>query len=221
MILSYNYFMFKFLLDILDKLFPKQCYFCKKCDENSIMCSYCYNSIKLNQQNKIKIVNNIKVYSASKYIDTLRKLIKGVKYHNKKTLAYYQAKIMWEYFKPICEQEQFLIIPVPIHKKRLKQRKFNHMELVANELSKMSGWNVETRLIERIKDTKPQYNLNIKEREENLKNAFSIKPEFYNGEKLLIIDDIITTGSTLAEMIKTFNQHNINNITALTTATVD
>ena len=128
---------------------------------------------------------------------------------------------MYEYFSKIFDKkENFLIIPVPMHKKRFKQRKYNHMDLVADELSKLTGWKVNTKLIQRIKETKPQYKLNTKEREENLKNAFKVTKENYNGEKLLLIDDILTTGSTLTEIIKTLNKEGITNIVGLTTSCV-
>ena len=72
------------------------------------------------------------------------------------------------------------------------------MELVANELSKLSGWKINTNLITRIKETKPQYKLKKEERIKNLENAFKVHPQNYNNENLLIIDDILTTGSTLS-----------------------
>lgn len=213
--------MLKYLIKILDFVYKKKCYFCRSSDDNTIMCTHCYDLIEELPLQPILTINNVKIYSSCHYAKEMQKLIRGVKYHNQKDLAFFQAKFMYEYFiKIVGTSAQFTIVPVPLHKKRYKQRKFNHMELVANELSKLSGWRVKTNLIERIKETKPQYKLKKSEREENLKNAFKVYPENYNNENLLIIDDILTTGSTLREMILSFQKVGITKLTGLSTSTV-
>ena len=147
-------------------------------------------------------------------------MIRGLKYHGQRDLAYYQAKYMWEYWQRLNIEGDFQIVPVPIYFKRKKKRKYNHMELVAEEFAKFSGYTVNTNCIERIKDTKPQYNLNKTQRLMNLNKAFSAKPEeIIPGKKLLIIDDICTTGSTFEEMIREFNSGKIYDITCFATVT--
>lgn len=213
--------MFNFLIKILDFVYKKKCYFCRSSYYNTLMCEKCYDKIEELSPFPILTILNVKVYSCCHYVKEMQRLIRGVKYHNQKDLAYFQAKFMFDYFSKIVEPTtKFTIIPVPLHHKRQKQRKFNHMELVANELAKLSGWEIKTNLIERIKETKPQYKLKKKEREENLANAFKVYPQNYNGENLLIIDDILTTGSTLSEMIKEFQSKGITKLTGLTTSTV-
>ena len=156
--------------------------------------------------------------SARVYEKNLQKLIRGIKYHNQKELAKYLAQFMWEYFQQITNKNNFQVVPVPIYPKREKIRKYNHMMLVAEEFSKLTGYKVDNALITRIKETKPQYRLSIKEREENLKGAFHVDKSFYDGESLLVIDDILTTGSTLKAMIKAFAEVDIYDITAFTTS---
>ena len=213
--------MFKFLLKILDFVYKKKCYFCSSSYYNSVMCEKCYDKMEELSLGVIRELLGIKVYACSFYAKEMQKLIRGVKYHNQKELAYYQAKFMYDYFvKIVGENANFTIIPVPMHKSKYKQRKYNHMELVADELAILSGWKVKTNLIERIKETKPQYKLSTKERMENLAGAFKVNPENYQGDNLLIIDDILTTGSTLTEMIKELFSNKIENITCLTTSTV-
>ena len=213
--------MFKFLIKILDFVYKKKCYFCRSSYHNTLMCDNCYEKMEALSLAPISSIDKCRVYSCCHYVKEMQKLIRGVKYHNQKELAYFQAKFMYEYFDKInIENDNFVIVPVPLHKKRQKQRKFNHMELVANELSRLTGWEVKNNLIGRIKETKPQYKLNKQERMKNLENAFKVYAENYNGEKLLIIDDIYTTGSTLMEMIKEFQRNKITDITCLTTSTV-
>ena len=93
------------------------------------------------------------------------------------------------------------------------------MELVCEEFSKLSGFSCNFELIKRVKDTKPQYRLNKKERMLNLHEAFEVNKDCYTGKELLIMDDICTTGSTFEEMIITLKAEGINNITCMATAT--
>ena len=166
----------------------------------------------------MKILNK-QVYSASVYAKNLQKLIRGIKYHNQTELAHFQAKIMYDFWQTLpVSEEKFVIVPVPLHKNRLKDRKYNHMALVAEEFAKFTGYTVNDNLIHRIKETKPQYRLSIKEREANLKDAFKVDKSSYDGENLLIIDDILTTGSTLKAMIQAFIDTDIYDITAFTTS---
>lgn len=186
---------------------------------NTRMCEKCYNSIEFLLTVPVKKIWGVNVYSASVYSKNMQKLIRGVKYHRQKELAFFQAKIMFDYWQRLeCSNENFLIVPVPMHKKRVKKRKYNHMQLVADEFSKLTGYEVATDLITREKETQPQYRLTIKERENNLSGAFKVDKTLYNGEKLLIIDDILTTGSTIKEMIKSFQDVGVYNITGFTTS---
>ena len=94
------------------------------------------------------------------------------------------------------------------------------MELVANEFAKFSGYEVNFDLIKRVKDTKPQYKLNKAQRMLNLSHAFEVNQEnLIKDKKILIIDDICTTGSTFEEMIKEFNNVGIYDITCFATTT--
>ena len=184
------------------------------------MCSECYDlldflSVKVNRR-----IQNSDVYCAGVYSKSLQKMIRGLKYHKQKELAYYQAKFMWEYWQRLNIKGDFQIIPVPIFLKRKKKRKYNHMELVANEFAKFSGYEVNTECIIRVKDTKPQYKLNKTQRMKNLKGAFGVDDsKIITNKKLLIIDDICTTGSTFEEMIKEFNKIGFYDITCFATTT--
>lgn len=166
---------------------------------------------------------NCKIYACTLYDEITKKLIKDLKYYNKKSLAPLQAKIMYEYWKELNKKEDFIIIPVPIHKERRKERKYNHMDLVADEFSKLSGYLTNKNFLLRIKDTKKQYNLNKQERIKNIKNAFEISSsEVISIEKnLLIIDDITSSGITLKEIIKLLKKNGYKKITALTLSTPD
>lgn len=209
-----------FFINLLDWIYKKKCYFCKSSKECSKMCSKCYNEMDYLPFNVNRIVNGKKVYCAGVYEKNLQKLIRGLKYHKQKDLAYFLAKFMFEYWQKITDKKSFQIVPVPIYYKRKKKRKYNHMELVADEFSKLSGFEINFDLIKRIKDTKPQYKLNKSQRMLNLSKAFEVnKDKYISGKKILIIDDICTTGSTFEEMINEFNKCGIYDITCFATTT--
>lgn len=209
----------KQLSGLLDFLYKKRCYFCHSSKENTKMCNKCYETIELNPPAPVIKILGKEVYSASVYTKNLQKLIRAIKYHNQTELAYFQAKIMYNYWQTLpISDEKFVIVPVPLHKNRLKDRKYNHMELVAKEFSKLTGYDLNNSLIYRIKETKPQYRLSIKEREENLEGAFLVDKTSYDEEKLLIIDDILTTGSTIKAMFQAFFKKDMHKVTAFTTS---
>ena len=94
------------------------------------------------------------------------------------------------------------------------------MELVCEEFSKLSGFDCNFGLIKRKKDTKPQYKLNKAQRMMNLSKAFEVNfDKLIKDKKILIIDDICTTGSTFEEMINEFNKVGIYDITCFATTT--
>lgn len=208
-----------FFIGLLDWIYKKKCYFCKSSKECSAMCSKCYEAMDYLPAKVNRIIDGKKVYCAGVYAKILQKMIRGLKYHNKKDLAYFQAKFMYDYFQNITGDKNFQIVPVPIYEKRKKKRKYNHMELVGIEFSKLGGYNYNPDLIERIKDTRPQYKLTKSQRAENLSNAFKVNKDKLLAGKILIIDDICTTGSTFDEMIKEFNKNGISDIVCLATTT--
>lgn len=209
-----------FLLSLLDWIYKKKCYFCKNSSESVKMCSKCFDDLEFLPVQVNRKFNGVNIYCAGVYSKNLQKMIRGLKYHKQKDLAYYQAKFMWLYWEKVGINEDFQIVPVPIFPKRKKKRKYNHMELVAEEFAKLSGYEVNFELIKRIKDTKPQYKLNKSQRMMNLSNAFEVnKDKLINNKKILIIDDICTTGSTFEEMIKEFNNVGIYDITCFATTT--
>lgn len=214
----------KFLLNLLDWVYKKKCYFCGSSKECLKMCSQCFDEmehfpIKINR--KISGVNNdVNVYCCGIYDQNLQKLIRGVKYHKQKELAYFQAKFMYEYWQKITDKADFYqVIPVPLFKEREKQRKYNHMTLVGEEFCKLTGYRLNLNIVRRIKDTKPQYRLNKVQRMENLSNAFKLNAEENFKGKILLIDDICTTGSTFENIIVELQKNAINDIVCLATTT--
>lgn len=179
------------------------------------MCPKCYNELSFAGTKAQRIIHGVNIYSCAVYEKNLQKLIRGLKYHRQKELAYYLAKFMYEYFEKLDDKRVFQVVPVPLHPKRLKQRKYNHMALVTEEFCKISGNIPNYELITRVKDTKPQYKLTRKERMQNLSEAFVVDKSKDLGKPILIIDDICTTGATFEEMIATLQKQGFKEIVCL------
>lgn len=211
----------KFFKSFIDLIYKKKCYFCFNSKYSLTMCPECYDKLQFCNFEVNRIIDGVDVYCAGVYTKELQKLIRGLKYHKQKDLAFYQAKFMYEYFQSIdaLKDKNFELIPVPLHKNRIKSRKYNHMELVCKEFSLLSGFKCNFNLIERIKDTKPQYKLSRAERLGNLQHAFTVNKDFVPQNPVLIFDDICTTGATFEEIIKELKSNGINEITCFATST--
>jgi ComF family protein len=93
------------------------------------------------------------------------------------------------------------IVPMPLHPARLRERGFNQALEIARRVSKKSGVPVLTTICRRVKDTPFQTGLPWKEREKNIRNAFECEADL-SGKRIAILDDVMTTGSTLNELAK-------------------
>jgi ComF family protein len=179
------------------------------------MCPNCYNELDFASKTANRIIDGVNIFTCGIYDKNLQKLIRGLKYHKQKELAFYLAKFMYEYFISLDLSGDFQVVPVPLHKNRIKKRKYNHMELVAEAFCQLSGFKPNFELIKRIKDTKPQYKLSRGERMKNLAGAFEVNKEKDLKLPVLLIDDICTTGSTFEEMISALKKEGITDIVCL------
>ncbi|OPX98187.1 MAG: DNA utilization protein GntX [Syntrophorhabdus sp. PtaB.Bin006] len=96
------------------------------------------------------------------------------------------------------------IVPVPVTEKRLKVRGFNQSFIIAEEISGITGKPVYHAVLQKTKETQDQYTLTKDERKRNIKGAFSLRREdAIKGKRVLLIDDLYTTGQTAREASRT------------------
>lgn len=132
------------------------------------------------------------------YDEVMRRSISMFKYHNRREYAYFYAEEMarnCERFIQLCAPD--VILPIPIHKRKRRQRGFNQAELVAKELGKMLGIPVDAEYLMRVERTTPQKELTRQQRKANLREAFAIGKKGKYYQRVLLIDDIYTTGATI------------------------
>jgi len=142
-------------------------------------------------------------YSAYPYDETIRSIVHNFKYNSayklSKWMAQEQAKTLEKY-----NVEFDLIVPVPIHFARRLQRGYNQSEKLSNELSLITGIEYSEALT-KIRHTKKQSRLDAEARRKSLIGAFGLKKDV-KGRRILLVDDVITTGSTMIECVHTLMQ---------------
>lgn len=141
----------------------------------------------------------------------LQQLIFKLKYHHQKNIGYILGKQMGIALKGTVFQTVDLIIPVPLHPKRLRKRGYNQSEWIAKGLSEILEKEVCSDLLIRSVHTKSQTNKTRTERFANTQNIFSVRSNNYLDNKhILLVDDVLTTGSTLISCAKSLLERNKN-----------
>lgn len=158
--------------------------------------------------------------SAFVYDGPCRELVHSFKYHNKthlrRPLALLTLEQLAEFIDP---RSHDLIMPVPLHRKRLRSRGFNQAVLLGELISKRSGLRMDRDSLKRVRWTEPQVNLSAEQRRTNVKNAFSVhKPEQLKGAGILLVDDVLTTGSTVDECSRVLKSSGAARVSVLTVA---
>ncbi len=159
--------------------------------------------------------------SAFSYDDFSKKMILGLKFEDKTENAKIFASWLLYAGKDIFDLGADVLIPVPLHRLRLLQRKYNQSALIAKELSKLTGIKTDFISLIKSKHTKPQIKFNGRLRIKNIKDAFKVKfPENISGKRVVIIDDVITTGATVYECIKALKKAGAKSVDVLSVSRV-
>ena len=125
------------------------------------------------------------------------RLVQALKYRARLALAGFFARCLASRTMP----EADLIVPMPLHPKRLAERGFNQALEVARGLARHLGRPIEPRGVQRVKDTPPQTKLPYEERAKNVRGAFLCKLDL-SGANVAVVDDVMTTGATLNELAR-------------------
>lgn len=203
-------------------IFPPSCLICGKLGKN-IWCKDCKKEIY--EKALFKIESKENYYEKHLYIflykDKIRKLILDYKFNNKSYLYKIFSRIIIKNEKIYRILKKYdIIIPVPIHKKRKAQRGYNQSQLITKEISNcIENLKYENNILVKIKHTMPQSILTKKQRKQNVKNVYKIiNKEKINNKKIILFDDIYTTGSTVKEISKILKQNGAKEILVLTIA---
>jgi ComF family protein len=223
---------------ILDLIFPPHCVSCKTAD--SWLCQTCFNKINFItnetaicdrcgtptfdfspnfcQQcagHPLQHIDGIR--AAAHFKDNpIRPAIHFLKYKNHRAIIMILARMLAEaYYRYMLKAD--IIVPVPLHPARLKERGYNQSELLAYQLSDLVGLPVDRQSLRRVRQTKAQVELDAVERRENVVNAFTCG-EMLLSQNVLLIDDVCTTGSTLDSCAMALKAGGVSSVWGLTLA---
>jgi competence protein ComFC len=147
----------------------------------------------------------------------MREAIHRFKYYNSQNLATPLGKMMVSYWQDVRLPAE-VIVPVPLHTRRLRERGYNQAALLARELGKGVGLPVLEDALARVRETSPQVDLNAEERKENVRGAFHCPDGRLAGKSVLLVDDVYTTGATLEACSLALKQRGVRTVWALTLA---
>lgn len=222
-----------FLKDIFA---PKKCYSCKK--EWHFLCKKCLDEIwyfesicplckQITHDFEVHFYCKKESFYLEKIIilthyknKIIQKLIKDAKFYHKKDILEDFAKYLWaKLFEHIDEKKDDLIfISTPMYFFKKIQRWYNQSEILLKNMSKICQISFDKWLIKKVKKTKTQSHLTKIERIENLKNAFEIdknKLKKYKNKTFVIVDDVVSTWTTLNEIAKVLKSNWVKKVYGL------
>ena len=205
-------------------LYPAQCRVCEKqlgLESVPYMCDACWNDIPLIEPpwcEMCGIPNTEDVCDAcaatpppygklrtiAYYEAALQQAIHLFKFEKRTALTKPLTQLTMEHIPNDCNIAEYdFILPIPIHKKRLRERGFNQATLLANGIAKTAGVQVVTDALVRHRNTSPQSSLDREARQTNIVGAFELqKKEIVRNKRILVLDDVFTTGATVREAVK-------------------
>ncbi|MCX6566511.1 MAG: ComF family protein [Candidatus Aminicenantes bacterium] len=225
--------------------FPSFCKTCGRLLENPrerILCADCLDQIRLHRSPgcpvcgrffdgageshlcgscAVSVPSFSRHRSAGRYRDLLKDSILLLKYRKFRPLAAVLGRMAHESLRG---EEDFwlgvdLIVPVPLHKKRRRERGFNQSEEIGREIGKRAHIPVVRNALRKIRNTPPQTSLDHRERANNVRGAYVVgRKNVIEGKVVLLVDDVYTTGSTLGECARMLRREGAADVRAVTIA---
>lgn len=223
----------------LDMLYPRRCpvchdiavpggsRICNVCREKlkpitGPRCFRCSKPLKREEEEYCKDCRKTRLFDQGigifPYGSVLQESLFKLKYGKRQEYGSFYGQIAAVYSREIIRNWGVeIIIPIPLHRKRMEKRGYNQAELIAEALGKTLCIPVDSRLMKRKVNTRPQKELDYRERKQNMKNAFFLKGE-NRYRRILLVDDIYTTGSTIEAAAELLKRNGAENVFFLTIA---
>jgi len=224
----------KIFENVLDWIYPPVCVNCGKagallCDEclsklpkvGNHFCSLCGKPLRPRHFCRLCGRSDFH-FKASRapylYDGPVSAMIKKLKYSSMLGLVPLLSGFLADYWQKLNWNPD-LIVPVPLSKTRRAERGFNQSEMIGKDFSKRIGLRCDSRALMKQRDTAQQVGLDAAERRENLSGAFAAEPSLVKGKQILLLDDVMTTGSTFAECTNVLLEAGAKSVICLSVAT--
>ena len=223
--MNYRLSAFEIIRSLLDFLFPPACpgcggtltgekILCPGCKEAIAECSYNYYP-------STRIIEKVENVSVLLPYDThCRNIIHSLKYHSMPSVGLLLGELMGrKAVKDFSLPEHTLLVPVPLHPSKLRERGYNQSERLAQGFASFTGYKIAKNILARTRETPTQTALDSENRVYNVKGAFRYTgKQSLMGCPVIIIDDVMTTGSTVSECVRTIKGGGAGSITVCVAA---
>lgn len=204
------------LKNLLSLFLKPNCPLCQR-PADEVVCKYCANKLKTCQLNDCSIFwqGDLPVFIWGQYGGYLKRAIAAFKYDLKPEMGELFGTLLakaWLDARLHLPAHKITVLPIPLHGDRQKERGFNQAELIARRFCEITKYDLKPFLLQRIRNTEAMFGLNSTQREENIKQAFTLGKDFQrlnSNSSVLIIDDIYTTGTTAKEACQVLQNHQI------------
>ncbi len=223
-----------FLEGLLNFLYPPLCWGCRERlpEECRDVCPRCREAMqrcrevclpaelfRSSLQDELWFTGSIAFFE---YTPVVQELVHAFKYRGTSRLARFFAEQIADCATTIpALSEADALVPVPLHRTRFRERGYNQAEMLARSLALIILKPVYVEALRRIRYTAQQAKLSAAQRTANIRGAFQAETSFVSGRKLVLVDDVLTTGSTLNECARVLRQAGAVNVHALTLVRVE
>lgn len=199
-------------ISLIDFILPRFCPSCQRrlSDSSLFICNECLADIKIADSSRLRSEYNRKFAESNIISDftcrfvfekdkKLQQVIHSLKYGKKFLLGVFLGSLVGETIKKDFARYNInMVVPVPLHQLKKAEREYNQSFYIAKGIGKVTGIRIDNRQIRRKRFTESQTSKNLSRREENMRGAFAFIKKL-NGENILLVDDVITTGATICE----------------------
>lgn len=214
--------------DLLNLFFPKLCLLCKTplIEGEEHICLHCLYQLPfthyektLNNPTEQLFTGKIPIKRATSFLryekgGNVQKLIHSLKYKDNKELGYYLGKLAALKIQQSGTYKSVsLLVPVPLHPRKKRKRGYNQAEWIAKGMATILKIPVNTDNLKRVHSTKTQTRKSVYERWTNVQNIFKVEqPEIFENQHVLLVDDVITSGSTMGACAQAIINNSIPDI---------
>lgn len=214
------------LKTVCDLILPRSCVACqiRLGREENILCEECFQKVillKKHISDEWEISERCfdRVHSVYFYDSVVRECIHYMKYEEYTQLAKYMVYLMFEVGGLKVSQHYDYVIPVPLHRVKERERGYNQAYLLCHEISSYLKLKCRNDVMYRTRYTETQTLKTHEQRQNNVKQAFKLNKKLnYHGLRIAIVDDVITTGSTVNSMAQLLKEHGAKRVDIITFA---
>ena len=212
------------LKQLLSVFLESRCPFCQRTTPKTI-CEYCFNKLfshQLRKRDRRNWWGDLPVFAWGRYDGQLKQAIALMKYNNHPEIGIILGQLLGQAWleSNLVSIKKVSVIPIPLHRHKIKDRGFNQAEKIALGFCQLTGYGLDSQALIRVKETQAMFGLNPQERTKNLRGAFGL------GKKLpkypvLLVDDIYTRGTTVKESAIVLRRKDIKVIGSVVVAKVN